>query len=294
MNLLKKTSLLLYILLVFSACVRPYYVQVDSDKHGIEPVGEIKSPIIVEEERFRGNISSDSKSFLTIQTDQNSRIDLSEFLKKYAKRNNPKFIVYMNKSLSETVSIVDKEIRISLNDNTKSSNWLLQSVSTSGQPLTHFNGFVSKMEKGFISAFLDSKVKVLDRNYLLRMQELKLDTKEQRKSFSVLEMSALHEKANIFISVIPVFNQQSLEVAIRAIDLRDGRIILDTTEKIFDQSQLNISLTKNGYEITSTPMTLKEIVLTSNGYEIANKAAEIDLVLYSLAQKCMDKIGKNW
>ncbi|MDA7817192.1 hypothetical protein N9A28_03260 [Sulfurimonas sp.] len=260
-------------LLLFSACSdKPNYVHVEPEAHAIAAGGSTAMPMVIDEERSRGNL-------VIKEAEDEKYSDISKFINKYHAKKKPKLIIYVNKELNEGVSFVGSEIRITEDGTKGSNNWLMQAVKTTSQNITHagyFERFMEKVEKGYISTFLDSEVKVIDRSYLLRNQELKYDKKDARKAFSVLEMDALKSQASLFISVVPVFSKNKIEIDVKAINLSDGQILVDYTADM-----LSGGLTK-------------EIVLTKNGYEVVTKAGKLDKIMERIAKESMSKIGKTW
>lgn len=258
-----------FVVLLLSACSeRPNYVHTEPDAHPIPANRNVAMPEIVEEERSRGNLVIEEESAA-------NTADTSTFINKYHEKNKPKFIIYINKELEE-ISVDNSELLITFNsDNTMNQVFkFAKTETTTENDNRYYKRFMDKIEKAYITAFLDNKVKVIDRNYLLRSQEVKYDKADQTKRFSVLEMDALKEQASIFISVVPVFSRDKIEMDVKAIDLLDGHILFDYTAEL-------------------TRGSTREIVLTHNGYEV-KRGANLDKSMQGIAKESMSKIGKTW
>lgn len=264
-----------YALLVaisMTACAKtPHYVHEGTKARPIPDAHTIVKPKVIEEKRSRGN--------LKIEKDEDSlSADVGLFVTKYNEKNKPKFIVYVNKELSEDVSVVGSEGRVAFKSDTNSSNWLFQSVNVSSQPQkesAYFKAFMDKLERGYLSAFLEYKVHVLDRSYMLRSQELKFDKKDSRKAFSVLEMSALKQQADVFISLVPLFSRDKIKVQVKVMNLKDGQILADDIQDLLNGS-------------------VREIVLTDKGYEVVKSVGDLEKKMAEIAKTTMHKIGKVW
>lgn len=258
-------------IILLSGCAsKPYYVHTTSDARPVPGAIDVVKPEIVDEERSRGNLVIDNNNLQSI--------DVGEFINKYHAKQKPKFIIYVNKELGEDVSVVTKEGRIAFNSATDSNSWLFQSIKTGGEPekeTGYFKYFMDKIEKGYIAPFLTYQVHVLDRSYMLRNQEVKYDKGAERKSFSVLEMNALKEQADVFISVIPMFSNDKIEINIKAINLKDGQILVNQTQEFVNGS-------------------VRQIVLTNKGYEVQKSAGNLDEKLSAIAKQTMQNIGKSW
>ena len=259
------------VVLFMAACAdKPHYVHEESKARPIPAAASVSMPEVIEEERSRGN--------LVIEDEESQSADVGVFVSKYNEKKSPKFIVYVNKELSEDVSVVGAEGRISFKSDTNSSNWLFQAVKVTSQPQKesrYFKRFMDKIEKGYISAFLEYKVRVLDRSYMLRNQELKFDKEDQRKAFSILEMSALKEQADVFISVIPSFSRDKVEINVKAMNLQDGQILVEHTEDLINGS-------------------VRQIVLTDKGYEVVKSVGDLEKKMANIAKETMYNIGKVW
>lgn len=259
------------VLLLSSGCAsKPYYVHTASDARPIPEAIDVVQPEIVEEARSRGN--------LVINNTSSQSIDLNEFIAKYHAKQKPKFIVYVNKELGEDVSIITQEGRIAFNSTTDSSSWLFQSIKTSTAPdkeIGYYKHFMDKIEQAYIAPFLSYKVHILDRSYMLRNQETKYDKGSDKKSFSVLEMNGLKEQADIFISVVPTFTYDKIEISIKAINLKDGQVLVNQTQEFLNGST-------------------RQIVLTDKGYEVVKSSGNLDEKLSNIAKQTMQNIGRSW
>lgn len=260
------------ILLMAGCAEKPHYLHEEAPQGHIAPPSgmHMQSPQIVDEERSRGN--------LKITKPEEETVDVSDFVNLYHEKKQPKIIIYVNKDLNDHVSVVMGEQRISFEDKNNSGHIAMQNVATVLPDLEQSDfvaAFMQKVDKAFIRAYTEKRVNVLDRNFVLRMQEVSFDKTHERKVFSVLEMSALKDQADLFMSVQPEFYTDKIKLYVKAIDLKDGRVIIS-----------------DSYELLAEEF--KTIVLSDSGYQVVDKIPDLDESIKNSAYRSMSDLAKSW
>jgi len=260
-------------LVLFAGCAQtPHYVHQESFSTNVAPIAEskIQKPMIIDEERSRGN--------LVIQEASEEIVDASSFVNLYHEKSKPKIIIFSNKTLNEEVSFITDKGTMVLNGAEGEDKLYefenIQITKPDSKEASLITAFMTKTDRAFINEYMDKKVKVLDRAYVLRNQEVKFDKQDQRKIYSVLEMTALKEHADIFISVQPEFYLTHISLYVKAIDLKDGRTLLNKSYQIL-----------NG--------NTRSIVLTSSGYEVKSMV-DVSQTVRNIARQTMQDIAKIW
>jgi len=267
------TYILAITFLFLVGCAKtPHYVHQESTHTNVAPISEanIQKPTMIHEERSRGN--------LVIKNEEDEIVDASDFINLYHKKNKPKIIIFSNKTLNEEVSFISDKGTMILNGAEGEDKLYefenIQITKPDSKEASLITAFMTKTDRAFINEYMDKRVNVLDRAYVLRNQEVKFDKQDERKIYSVLEMSALKEHADIFISVQPEFYLTHISLYVKAIDLNDGRTLLNKSYQIL-----------NG--------NTRSIVLTNSGYQVTNMV-DISKTVQNIARKTMQDIAKIW
>ncbi len=288
----------------FSGCLNRRYLDQPTPSSSVPPYGQQEPPQIIEIERSSSDETNglyakkgDNYILDEVMTRDSQQHDFQNgltratcrsFAKRYSEKGAPRMAIFLNRTLSDDVSDWKTHSKIKAlgkgSITSKNEKGPKNESFTVDGPITIYSqeekaltgkrcgpadGPMWSYENAFIAPFLRAGTNLVDRATIMRQTALDSRQKNQKSSEiskNTIEISALKDKADIFIEILISSRPSALygyELRAMAKDLRTGRILGSATNLNWDKNKFKkkkIELTSAGYEIVGEepPQELKE------------------------------------